>query len=63
VYHKYVYNSEEGDNNSDCQDNSDKMDGNSDLLSIPMLVSERKISKRGGRASVENSFENESSMA
>jgi len=62
VYHKYVYNSEDGDNDSDNPENPDKLDGNSDLLSVPMLISERNEKRRGGRASVENSFENNSSI-
>jgi len=62
VYHKYVYNSDENDNDSDGNENSNQLDGNSDILSIPMLMSERKIPKRGGRASVENSFDNSNSI-
>lgn len=61
VYHKYVYNSEEGDGDSDGGEGN-KDDTHSDLLSIPMLVSERKMPKRGGRSSVENSFEEGSSL-
>lgn len=65
VYHKYVYNSEEGDVDGDGEGNEEQNEEakNSDLLSIPMLLStEKKPTKRGGRASVENSFENESSI-
>lgn len=63
VYHKYVYNSEEGDGDSDGGENGNKDETHSDLLSIPMLMSERKIpAQRGGRASVENSFEESKSV-
>lgn len=60
VYHKYVYNTDE--DNEEGGDETRKADGLKDQLSEPMLVSERQKPTKGGRASVENSFENEPSL-
>ena len=58
VYHKFINNTEEqddsGDENGNADDEIDK-----DLLCIPMLMSFRKEQTKGGRASVENSFEDD----
>jgi hypothetical protein len=59
VYHKFVYNSEDGEGDSG---EGGEENNNRELLSVPMLLSEKKSVKRGGRSSVENSFENESSV-
>jgi hypothetical protein len=55
-----VYNSQDGDDSGEAKDD-DQEGNNKDLLSVPMLLSERKPA-RGGRASVENSFEYEPSV-
>jgi serine/threonine protein kinase len=57
VYHKFVYNSDDGGDDGDGKDDESEAN-NRDLLSVPMLLSERKPA-RGGRSSVENSFEND----
>ena len=61
VYHKFVYNSQDGEDSGGDPQEDNQEANNRDLLSVPMLLSERKQA-RGGRASVENSFEMEASL-
>ena len=61
MYHNKVYNSDDKED-GDSDGNNDPEKINTDLLSVPMLMSERKPKRRGGRASVENSFEEDSSI-
>ena len=60
VYHKFVYNSDDGGDDGDGKDDESEAN-NRDLLSVPMLLSEKRPA-RGGRSSVENSFENDSNI-
>ena len=58
VYHKFINNTEEQDDSGDENGNPDE-EIDKDLLCIPMLMSSRLENTKGGKGSVENSFEDD----
>jgi hypothetical protein len=58
VYHKFINNTEEQDDSGDENGNPDE-EIDKDLLCIPMLLSSRPEQTKGGKASLDNSFEEE----
>lgn len=59
VYHKFINNTDEQDDSGDENGNADE-EIDKDLLCIPMLMSSQKEPLgKGGKASVENSFEDD----
>jgi hypothetical protein len=58
VYHKFINNTEEQDDSGDENGNPDE-EIDKDLLCIPMLMSSRIEPTKGGKASLENSFEDD----